>query len=241
MSKISNPTENSIQQFIEDIYLASNKTIFFWDTCSLLEIYRFPYRNGSIDSYRVLNKINQLIQSNEIYSIASSLTITEWNDNEDTVKLDAQNSLQKTDLYHGICLEISNEIFSTTHTSVQIHDKGLIQSFEALVDNIISKTIFIKTDEIANSALERVRDKRPPASKKQEFKDCTVWETILKISQDIYVNDKTNRQIFYTVNIDDFIDKSREPKLFHNTLITEASLSNLICCANLDEVNRRLI
>lgn len=240
MSRINNPTEYSIEYFIQNIYTPNNKNLIFWDTCALLEIYRFPYRDGNLNTYKILNRINGLIQNDTIYSIASSLSITEWNDNEDRVKLDVQNSLEKTGKYHSTCLEISNEIFATSHISESIHDKNLVQSFEALADNILSKTIFLETEEIANCALERVRDKKPPASKKQEFKDCTVWETVLKLSRDIYTIEKEKIQVFYTVNTDDFIDKSREPRTFHTTLLTEASLSNLNCCANTNEINSRL-
>lgn len=240
MSKINNPVEYSIQDFVNNIYTPDNRNLIFWDTCALLEIFRFPYRDGDLNTYKILNRINGLIQNNIIYSVASSLTITEWNDNEDEVKNDTQISLEKTGNYHNICLEVTNEIFTTTYLSEPIHNKNLIQSFEALVDNIISKTIFIQTDEIANNALERVRDKKPPASKKQEFKDCTVWETALKLSRDIYAIETDNLQVFYTVNTDDFLDKSREPKVFHATLLTEASLSNLNCCSNTSEVNTRL-
>jgi hypothetical protein len=237
MSKINNPIEYSITDFVQNIYSNIRQPILFWDTCSLLEVFRFPYRGGNIVSYQTLNRLNGLIQNNNIYSLASSLTITEWNDNEDKVKSEVQDSLTKTGAYHDTCIQIINEIFTTTYSSEPLHDKGLVQSLEALADSILSKTIFLQTNEIANDALERVRDKRPPASKKQEFKDCTVWETTLRLSRSIYAIETVNQQVFYTVNIDDFVDKSRDPKIFHGILLTEASLSNLVCCSNLLEVN----
>ncbi len=237
MSKINNPVEYSITDFVQNVYSANRRPILFWDTCSLLEVFRFPYRGGNLVSYQTLNRINGLIQNNNIYSLASSLTSTEWNDNEDKVKNDMQDSLTKTGTYHDTCIQIINEIFTTTHSSEPLHDKALVQSLEALADSILSKTIFLQTNEIANDALERVRDKRPPASKKQEFKDCTVWETTLRLSRSIYAIETVNQQVFYTVNTDDFVDKSREPKIFNGVLLTEASLSNLVCCSNLTEVN----
>lgn len=237
MSKINNPVEYSITDFVQNVYSTNRRPVLFWDTCSLLEVLRFPYRGGNLVSYQTLNRINGLIQNDNIYSLASSLTITEWNDHEDNVKGDTQESLIKTGNYHDTCIQIINEIFTTTHSSESLHDKQLVQSLEALADSILSKTIYLQTNEVANDALERVRDKRPPASKKQEFKDCTVWETILRLSRAIHSIETVNRQVFYTVNTDDFIDKSREPKIFHGVLLTEASLSNLVCCSNLTEVN----
>lgn len=236
MSNINNPSEFSITNFVRVVYSNDRRPILFWDTCSLLEVLRFPYRGGNLVSYQNLNTINSLIQNNNIYSVASSLTITEWNDNEGKVKTDMEDSLIKTSNYHDTCIQIINEIFASTHSSPSLHDKGLVQNFETLVDNILSNTIFLQTNEIANRALQRVSEKRPPASKKQEFKDCTVWETVLMLSSCIYELESEIRQIFYTVNTDDFVDKSREPKIFHSVLLTEASLSNLVCCSNLTQV-----
>ena len=240
MSIISNPIEYSISDFVQDTYRPNPRNIIFWDTCALLEIFRFPYRNGDLSTYKTLNRLNDLIQANSIYSLASSLTISEWNNHENSIKAIVQSSLEETGNYHSICLQISNEISGSALISETLHDKGLIQNFEALADSILSKTIFLQTNEIANSSLERVRDKLPPASKKSEFKDCAIWETIVKVSRDIYSFDTANFQVFYTVNTDDFVDKSRTPKLFHGMLLTEASLSNLNCCSNLLEVNQRL-
>lgn len=117
MSKINNPVEYSIQDFVQNTYTQANRNLIFWDACALLEIFRFPYREGNLNNYRILNRINGLIQNDTIYSAASSLTITEWNDNEEKVKSDVQNSLEKTSNYHNICLEVANEIFTTSHVS----------------------------------------------------------------------------------------------------------------------------
>lgn len=237
MSRINNPVLTSIHDFVATIYTAGARNIFFWDTCSLLEILRFPYRGGDVNGYRILNRINGLIQADTIYSIASSLTVTEWNDNENDVKDSMRDSLTKTDHYHSTCLGVANEIFGTGHMSEPISNKDLVQNLEHLADSIIAKTIFIRTDEIANSALERVRDKFPPSAKKPEFKDCAVWETALKLSRDIYAIDNAHDQVFYTVNTDDFVDKSREPRRFHGILLTEAALSNLRCGFTIGQVD----
>lgn len=95
------------------------------------------------------------------------------------------------------------------------------------------------TEDIANKALIRVADKKAPASKKQEFKDCAVWEIILLVSEKIKKanpTDTTYTRAFYTVNTDDFIDKSREPKVFYTSLLSEASLATFICCKAIEEV-----
>ena len=239
MSKINISAISTIDDFVVKIYGVNKKHILFWDTCSLLEIIRFLYRGGSLNTYKNINTINKLIQRDEIYSIASSLTIKEWNDNEKKVIESFQESLNLTSKYHKFCIETINEINTTTYQSEVLFDKKLKDDLISLAESIIQKTIFIETNEIANKALERVSYKRPPAHKKNEFKDCVVWETMYmicdKINKSKVATDKFNF-VFYTVNAEDFVDKSREPKLFHSVLLTEASVVNMICCINSEEV-----
>jgi hypothetical protein len=239
MSIISGKPILQINDFVS-LYNSSKKQILFWDTCSLLEIIRFIYKNGTVNDYNILNKINGLIQSDLLYSIASGLTIKEWNDHEQDVKDFVTDSLSKTGVYHLNSIQVINEINTTSYLSESIHDKNLVNDLSILADSIIDKTFFLEATEIANKALERVSFKRPPANKKNEFKDCVVWETMLLVSERIEltknVGDSYNK-IFYTVNTEDFINKSLLPKAFHGILQTEASMVDLICCQNLNEVN----
>lgn len=240
MSSINSFVELTIQDFLTNVYSASPNRLIFWDSSALLEIIRFPYRGGDIHSYRALNRINGLIQANNIYSIASSITITEWNDHEDNIKSEVQSSLEKTHNYHSNCIQIANEIYGTSLPSETIQDKGLVESFEALADSIIGRTYFIRTQEIADSALDRVRLKRPPSKKKPEYKDCAIWETALKLSRDILPIDAVNHQVFYTVNTEDFLDKSNLPLAFHAVLLSEASSSRLHCTYRVEDANHNL-
>jgi hypothetical protein len=238
MSQIINSTISSIDDFVVRIYGANKKHILFWDTCSLLEIVRFLYRGGNVDTYKTINSINKLIQKNEIYSIASTLTIKEWNDNEKTVIDTFKKDLGLTTKYHNDCIETINEINTSTYHSDALNDKNLAEDLVALAESIIAKTIFIETKDIANKALERVSYRRPPANKKNEFKDCAVWETMYsicdKINKTKALTDNFNF-VFYTVNTEDFIDKTREPKLFHGVLLSEASVVNMTCCKKSEE------
>jgi hypothetical protein len=240
MSVINNPIVRPIQDFVANEYSLSPKPVLFWDTSSVLEILRFPYRKGDLNSYRALNRINGLIQADTIYSVASSLTITEWNDHQENIKLETQESLEKTQHYHNTCIQIINEIFGSAYIVETIHDKGLADNFEVLADSVIARTIFLTTDEIAQPALDRVRLKQPPSKKKPEFKDCAIWETALKLSRDIYAIDPAHHQVFYSVNTEDFIDKSKNPLMFHAILLTEASLSRLHCSYLVEDANANL-
>ncbi|KAF2079981.1 PIN domain-containing protein [Flavobacterium sharifuzzamanii] len=242
MSKISGKSALSVDDFVA-IYNANKKNILFWDTCSLLEIIRFLYRNGNVNDYKILNEINALIQSDSFYSIASALTIKEWNDNEELVINSVKDSLIQTTDFHFNTINVINEINATIYESESLHDKNLVNDLVKLAESIISKTYFVETDEVANKSLERIAFRRPPANKKNEFKDCVVWETMILVSERINATKEAAdnyKKIFYTVNTDDFIDKSRMPKTFHGALIAEASVVDLICCQNLKEIKNFL-
>lgn len=242
MSKV-NPAQTTIaiENFIGTIFSHDPKNILIWDTCSLLDILRLPYRNGDINTFKILNEINELVQQGEIYSICSALTINEWDEHQEVIKNDTQVSLEKTSIYHRNCIDITNEIYTSVYESVPLYDKNLVNTFELIADQIIEKTIFLDTESVANDALQRIALKRPPGSKKQEFKDCTIWETSISVAKLVAVLGVPNRTIFYTVNTADFADKSREPILFQNILISEAVVANLDCCLKLDDVRSILI
>lgn len=240
MSKVNSKNKISFEDFIKGVYQPAPQPILFWDTCALLDILRLPYRNGTVDTFRMLNKIKDLIQGDHLFSVASALTIKEWNEHEEKISGDTQKSLELTDHFHSTCIAIANDVFDATYISEPISHKGLVTVFQNLAENILSKTYFLETAEIAELALIRISDKLPPASKKNEFKDCAIWETVLKLSRDIYVFDKENHQIFFTVNTDDFFDKGRTPNRFYPQLMIEAAMSNLACCSTVNEVNDKL-
>lgn len=240
MSKVNNPIEVSFDYFVQGIYRAAPKPVLFWDTCALLDILRLPYRKGTIDSFRLINQIKDLIQNDQLFSVASALTIKEWNEHENKILTETQKSLELTELFHGTCIAITNDVYGATYVSEPISNKSLCPIFENLAENILSKTFFLETAEIANSALTRISDKLPPASKKNEFKDCAIWETVLKMSRDIYDFDQHTQQVFFTVNTEDFFDKGRTPNRFYPQLLTEAAMSNLACCSSVLEVKASL-
>jgi hypothetical protein len=238
MSKINLPTIG-IDDFVQNHFLASPKNILVWDTCSLLDIMRLPYRNGDLTALQSLIEIKNLIDSNTIFSLCSSLTMTEWNDNEDNVKQGTQKSLELTSIYHKNCVEIINNIFTTPYQTTQLDDKGLVGELEKIADEILNKSIYLNTDTISDSALWRVAQKRAPASKKQEFKDCAIWETALAIGSAVNGNGK--KVIYFTVNTDDYIDKSRTPKVPYSSIISEAVSMNVDFTLTFQDAHTRII
>lgn len=224
MSKI-NPTAKTIADFVQNQYSASPKNIIIWDTCALLDIMRLPYRDGDIATFQSLIEIKKIIDNNSVFSLCSILTASEWNDNEGTVKTKTQKDLDLTSVYHKNCVDIINSIFTTSHPTTKLDDKSLVVELEKIAVELLNKTTFLATDSIADSALWRVAQKKAPASKKQEFKDCAIWETALAIGDAVNGNGK--KVVYFTVNTDDYIDKSKTPKVPYSSIASEAISKNI--------------
>lgn len=219
MSNLTNSAVSS-DDFLNKVFIVSPKPIFFWDTCGLLDILRLPFRKGDLQALQCITAIKSLIDSDLIYSISSELTTKEWNDHFALTISETKDSLKKTSAYHNNCIEMINHLYSTTYVSDDLSNKGLVEAFELIADEILQKTVFISFDKISGDALRRVANKLPPSKKKPEFKDCAIWETVLDLSN--LVRPFGLKFVYFTVNTEDYVDKARTPQLVHPSILTEA-------------------
>jgi hypothetical protein len=224
MSKINFPTI-SINDFVQNHLSQNFIGILFWDTCSLLDIIRLPYRNGDINSLSSIIELKNMIDNGTILSVCSSLTITEWNEHEDKSIQETNKNLGLTSTFHKNSVDMINRVFSTTYSTTQLDDKGLVAELENIAVEILNKTFFLNTDTISDNALWRVAQKKAPASKKQEFKDCAIWETVLSLASIIQGNGV--KVVYFTVNTDDYLDKSRNPNIPYSSINSEAVSHNI--------------
>lgn len=241
MNKIHDTHKNlrTINDFVDSIYKKISKPILFWDTCSLLNIIRFLYRDeGNVhDTLKSIQYIADKICKNEIYSVSCDINITEWNNNIDNTLNDVRHSLQKTTDYHKNAIEAINVLYNYKKWSEPLTKYSIEFELQSIALAIIDKTYFLKVDkDIAFNALQRVKMKQPPAKKKNEFKDCAIWETMLSLCRNINMVNPTNNNVFYTVNTEDFCCLKNEQKVFIYELTAEAVTNNFSCCNNINDV-----
>lgn len=234
----------SLQSFA-DLYKNAKKPMIFFDTCSLLDFIRFIYRaNDGINTLMAIQAVSQKIQSDEIYSVASELFIKEWNDNVDSAMQTTSDSFNRTSEYFNLSAEVINTLMGQNiPVGIDLASFKVEDWLLRICSNIISKIYFIEQSAIASAALTRVANKIAPASKKQEFKDCAIWETMLALCSNINarVNPTTSpKKIFFTTNIEDFVDKAKMPKDFYTQLQGEASSHHFQCCYKVTDVKRIL-
>lgn len=240
-------TRYSVDEFISNVYSGSPRKVLFWDTCGLLDIIRFNYRQEPSNTIDSILAILNWVESDKIYSVASELTLKEWNDNNAAVYYKQVADLLLTTKYHQMAASAINKLKGSALQSAILSGQGLEDELEDIAVRIINKTYFIKTDEAANEAINRLSNHRAPAIKKgkSEAKDCVIWETMLALSRKIInhsngANYLPLNRLFFTVNTDDFADKSVVPYVFQSVLLSEAVTNSFHCSFTFADVEANL-
>lgn len=193
-----------------------NKPLIFWDTCAMLDVLRVadkghnPRMNTSmLESYE---RIVELIEMGKLVSITSEMVRHELEDNYDV----AHQVLDGIEKYcvDGVVKYAKFSSNTNAYASVQ-ESVRLINSkvrIEELLNRLCKNTYIIKEQktiyggiDVSKAARDRVLFKMPPASKKQEYKDCYIWMTFVSVAKCITSHRKT---IFLTSNKEDFMDES---------------------------------
>lgn len=226
----------SISDFVHQVYAPAPRKLILWDTCALLDIIRICFRHKLPDSFLALQKIHDAIVSGNVISVASELTFREWNDNIADVERTANMSYDNTTAYHHIGIDAVNFFTGNSYVSHPLNNCNLYDKLQDFAFDIIEKTHFIETKEIANDALKRVADHKAPGGKKSksESKDCAVWLTMFVLCRQLNVHHNSvstaiHERNFLTVNTDDFADKSGTVIKYQSVLLTEAAQEKFTC------------
>lgn len=210
-------TKSSIGKVLSKFDSQNHYDIIFWDTCSLLDIIRLPYRTGSVKYLDFYQQVFTLIKDKKVLSVASELTIAELNCNIPNVEKEYDNYLKKLQQdfkchedYLIKCNKIDDPLINFT-----LEQKELKQSLFKLFNELISNTIFLTENLKYNKfAHFRVSYHMAPAQKKGEYKDCYIWATCLELAKQSISYD-TNI-LFFTKNKDDFFENGNLFELIHN-------------------------
>ena len=231
----------SAKQFCNQFFNGNPKPVIFWDTCALLNIIRFIYREdpGDATTFDAIKKIHDAILNNEILSVSCESVITEYNNNVNEAVNQIDDSVAKTDTYYKNLLEVINKLDNTAMVYTTVRAQQMPQKLHSMVDDILHRTSFITIDKTATSnAHQRVLQKKAPAGKKEEFKDCTIWEVMLSCYRQLNTVDVNIPKVFYTVNVQDFcrFDNNKRPQSFLHDLLMEAVPLHFSCCKSVFEV-----
>ncbi|MBB3186099.1 PIN domain-containing protein [Microbacter margulisiae] len=225
-------------ELIDDFSLTvigDRKKIIFWDTCALLDIIRFPRDNNSA-SLASLIKIHKEIVNDRVYSVASEITIKEFNDHESSTITESKEIIKKNSEQYESIMEIVN--FFTSSQTGYSHINTVSYNIERylinIVDEIIQKTVFIQKDEIATVWLDRIVQKKTPLRRKGEYKDAAIWSTCISLADKIDAASELENVIFFSSNVNDYYQAGTTN--FSHDILTECTSYNIAFAINFDVV-----
>ncbi|MGZ3752345.1 MAG: PIN domain-containing protein [Mucilaginibacter sp.] len=227
MLTISNPTIVT-KEVAVTLLDATTKPVIFWDTCSLLDIIRLPIpdRNHEITVLEKVMMIRQKISGGDIISLASVLTVKEFNDHVSHWQSEVVRAANKISQEYNKYLAFVKRINpAVTHLTVDLSAFNLEVLLNDIVQDIAVATSFIDRDDLfTRSAETRVINKIPPANKKGEFKDAYIWTTCLTVRQ---MSQKTGAPFgFLSSNVQDYSELPTTR--FDPYLAAEASAADIL-------------
>ncbi|EHJ9993055.1 DUF4935 domain-containing protein [Vibrio parahaemolyticus] len=186
--------------------IAFPKPVLIFDTCSLLDIVRCAGRDNI--SSDVVSSALDLINSNDVWLLASEVVEVEWNNNVNAVEQDLKNKIKNT---HKNALMFKESLDRSTLVnkwsySTHITSYSLESELKKISHDLLNKLTLIKQDEgCVMRATQRVINGDPPSSKgKSEFKDCLIFEHCMEFGKLLKQSGFTNTILFVSSNSSDF-------------------------------------
>lgn len=203
MKNIENPQVYNKVDFCK-YFNRQNKPVIFWDTCSLLDIVRLPVREDRAELLTKIIETKNKIVDAKLLSVASTVTITEWNQNIGRVEEEFEKYVKTLNTNYNNFIKFVNE-FALTKKIPPINFKiyKLSDALIRIAQTINSKTLFIDYQDFLLKATQRLLRKAPPAEFKNEYKDCLVWETCLEVRN--HTRNQSNFWGFITSNSSDYM------------------------------------
>lgn len=238
MTQILTPTIRQIDDFCLTV-IDNRKKIIFWDTCSLLDIIRFPRDNNYL-SLSFLKKIHEEIINNRVYSVASEITIKEFNDHESSTITDVKQLIKSNAENYESIIHLVN-YFTSAHldyTHINSTSYNIERYLISMVDDIIQKTTFIQKDEIAPIWLDRIVNKKTPLRRKGEYKDAAIWSTCISLADKIEASSVPENVIFFSSNINDYYEAGT--RTLSRDILAECTSYNITFSINFAEVDSNI-
>ncbi len=236
--KISSPNIVNINQ-ASDIVNNLRKKVIFWDTCALLDIVRFP-RDNEFSSLVDLIRIHNAILNDQVYSMASEITIVEYNEHILSTLNESIEVIKKVNKQYNCIITLINHFTSSlsSTSSIDLPSYNLERYLVAIVHDILSKTIFIEKNDIAPVWLDRIVAKKTPLKRKGEYKDAAIWCTCLSLAEKTYFDTESENMLFFSSNVNDYYEAGS--KNFNRDILTECSTYNMFFGINFTEINSKI-
>jgi len=179
--------------------------LLFLDTCAILDLIRFPYRNKQLPN--LINATNKLLskatpQPPQLWVVIADQVEKEWHDNKKEVSDELKEEIEKCQRE----LTIFSDILQQTLLTTNLTNFSLEDDFVNLSKRVLDVSLkIIEDDGLVNKAWQRVKAGEAPAKKgKQEMKDCVIIEHYLEVCQQLRTTGFSQPVIFVSSNVKDY-------------------------------------
>ncbi|EHE6926870.1 DUF4935 domain-containing protein [Vibrio cholerae] len=221
----------TITQIVTEL-MKDEHPVFFFDTCSILDILNSLHLQGLSDSYASNMLELMKINGSSCWLVSCQNVKEEWQDNIDFVLSTMDKEIKKLDRSVSSTINVANLVLGANYSlPPKFASLKLSTKVRTLSESFLSSCRCIeRTNAHTLKAMQRVRKLEAPARKgKLEPKDCEIVECFLELSKELRVQGFNEKIIFVTANKDDFgtYNKLKTP-LDTQFSVCQASLTNSI-------------
>ncbi|OQK29292.1 PIN domain-containing protein [Vibrio parahaemolyticus] len=221
----------SITQIVAEL-LKDEHPVFFFDTCSILDILNSLHLQGLSDSY-ASNMLDLMkIDGASCWLVSCQNVQEEWQDNIEVVLSTMDKEIRKLDRSVSSTINVTNLVLSTNYSlPPKFSSLDLSMKVKSLSESFLNSCRCIeRTNDHTLKAMQRVRKLEAPARKgKLEPKDCEIVECFLELSKELRAQGFNDKIIFVTANKDDFgTYNNLKAPLDTQFSVHQASLTNSI-------------
>lgn len=192
---------------VKDELLKNEQPVFFFDTCSILDILNSIHLYGLSESYA--SNMLELIKINgkSCWLVSCQNVNEEWVDNIDAVLSTMEKEIKKLDRSISSTINVTNLVLNTNYSMLpKFSGLSISSKIKSLSESFLNSCRCIeRTNDHTLKAMQRVRKLEAPARKgKLEPKDCEIVECFLELCQELRGAGFNEKIIFVTANKDDF-------------------------------------
>ncbi len=191
------PTDGLVQRIINQ-----PAPVIFLDTAAILDVARVPYREDL--DLKLISCAEKLSSgANQAWVVTTGNVVRELNDNRLFVETELNKEMKRFERLAKVEVILFPE--DPPRLSSR-RDKDVAKRALETMDRLVEVThVFQGSRDCTLRAADRVRDKhRPSSAKKQEFKDCEIFEEFLELASRLRVIEFAQPIVFVTSNVSDY-------------------------------------
>ncbi len=192
---------------VRDNILQKELPIFFFDTCSILDIINSLHLHSLPEQYASSAFDLMKLHGDKVWLITCQNVCEEWGDNIGPVLSTMDKEISRTDRNISSMLTITNLVLNASYAMPQrVSSLKISEHVKSLSEQFLNTCLHLeRKDQHTLRAMQRVRKDEAPARKgKPEPKDCEIVECFFDLCALLRDGGFDEKIIFVTANKEDF-------------------------------------